>query len=140
MTESYSFSLSRRDIKACRDGGYGVLQPGYSLKYIMDSGGNKMALALVDKTTKNNNYVVTVTGILLSDGVTLRTLSMVESNVARVLLSDEITQQTTSIVLNAVVSYTGYLVDLFCWDMTDYIAVDGANLATNPEKHTVGCM
>ena len=62
---------------------------------------------------------MTVTGILLSDGITFNTTTIVES---------------------PVISYTGYLVDLFCWNMTDHIAVDGANLVTNPEKHTVGCM
>ena len=34
----------------------------------------------------------------------------------------------------------GYLSDNACWGNKDGIAVDGANLKTNPEKHTVACL
>ena len=51
-----------------------------------------------------------------------------------------LTSAPTSTCVTFDVTYTGYLVDLFCWNMTDHIAVDGANLVTEPEKHTVGCM
>ena len=56
------------------------------------------------------------------------------------VLSDGITLQTTSIVESTVISYTGFLVDLFCWDMPNHIAIDGANLATNPAAHSVHCL
>jgi len=35
---------------------------------------------------------------------------------------------------------TGYLVDNFCWEMEDHIAIDGANLETNPGEHSVHCL
>ena len=38
------------------------------------------------------------------------------------------------------VELTGYLVDLYCWDKPNHMAIDGANLGTEPEKHTVHCL
>jgi len=40
----------------------------------------------------------------------------------------------------AIPSYTGYLTDLYCWDLAGHVAFDGAPLETNPERHTVGCL
>ena len=117
LTDFLTYFICRRDLQKCRNGGFGILQPGYSLKYKLNSAGNTLALALLDKSTKTNDYVVTVTGTVSSDGISLQTTSIVE-----------------------VVTYTGYLIDLFCWDMTNHIAVDGANLATNPAAHSVDCM
>ena len=39
-----------------------------------------------------------------------------------------------------VVSHTGFVIDLFCWDMPGHVAIDGADLDTSPEDHTVHCM
>ena len=39
-----------------------------------------------------------------------------------------------------VVTHTGFVVDLFCWDMPGHVAIDGADLDTSPEDHTVHCM
>ena len=39
-----------------------------------------------------------------------------------------------------VVTHTGFVVDLFCWDMPNHRAIDGSILDTNPEDHTVHCM
>ncbi|KAG8463035.1 hypothetical protein KFE25_001808 [Diacronema lutheri] len=36
------------------------------------------------------------------------------------------------------VTHTGFLTDLLCWDMVN--AIDGANMLTAPEEHTVHCM
>ena len=38
------------------------------------------------------------------------------------------------------VTHTGYLVDLYCWDKPNHMAIDGANLGTEPEQHTVHCL
>ena len=38
------------------------------------------------------------------------------------------------------VSFTGYLVDIFCWDKPNHLAIDGAKLDTEPEAHTVHCL
>ena len=35
---------------------------------------------------------------------------------------------------------SGYLVDIYCWDKPNHMAIDGANLETEPEKHTVHCL
>lgn len=34
--------------------------------------------------------------------------------------------------------HTGFLTDILCWDLVD--AIDGANMQTGPEEHTVHCM
>ncbi len=36
--------------------------------------------------------------------------------------------------------YNGYLSDTLCYTNKDSIAFDGANMKTNPEKHTVVCL
>lgn len=57
-----------RDIGDCIDSGFGVLeQPAsgsgpYSLKYTFDQAGNAMALDLLKKTRKRNDYIVSVKG------------------------------------------------------------------------------
>ena len=38
------------------------------------------------------------------------------------------------------VTHTGFLVDLYCWDKPNHKGVDGANLGTEPEQHTVHCL
>ena len=38
------------------------------------------------------------------------------------------------------ICHTGFLIDMACWDMPGHIAIDGAPLETEPEKHTVHCM
>jgi len=37
-------------------------------------------------------------------------------------------------------TYTGYIVDNFCWEKEDHIAIDGADLLNKPGQHTVACM
>jgi hypothetical protein len=34
----------------------------------------------------------------------------------------------------------GYLSDKYCWDLPGSVALDGARMRTNPERHTVHCM
>lgn len=34
----------------------------------------------------------------------------------------------------------GYLVDLYCWNLPNRLALDGADLKTNPGAHTAHCM
>jgi len=36
--------------------------------------------------------------------------------------------------------YEGIVVDLYCWNMPGGIAVDGAPLRTEPERHSIPCM
>ena len=40
----------------------------------------------------------------------------------------------------AAVTHTGFLIDLYCWDKPNHMAIDRANLGTEPEKHTVHCL
>jgi len=36
--------------------------------------------------------------------------------------------------------HSGYIIDLFCWDKPGHVAIDGADLDTNPGAHSVHCM
>ena len=38
------------------------------------------------------------------------------------------------------ICHTGFLIDMFCWERPGHVAIDGAPLETEPEKHTVHCM
>mmetsp|Transcript_55670 Transcript_55670/g.95885 ORF Transcript_55670/g.95885 Transcript_55670/m.95885 type:complete len:183 (-) Transcript_55670:208-756(-) len=37
-------------------------------------------------------------------------------------------------------TFKGFLVDRYCWGLPGHIALDSANLETNPENHQVYCM
>lgn len=37
-------------------------------------------------------------------------------------------------------TYTGYLVDRFCWELPNHIALDGSDLLNKPQDHTWHCM
>mmetsp|Transcript_12030 Transcript_12030/g.29426 ORF Transcript_12030/g.29426 Transcript_12030/m.29426 type:complete len:180 (+) Transcript_12030:171-710(+) len=43
-------------------------------------------------------------------------------------------------VTEAQTTHTGFLIDVYCWDRSGHVALDGANLETEPERHTVHCM
>merc|ERR1719229_1151073 len=48
---------------------------------------------------------------------------------------------TSSVAQNCEeVSVEGYLIDNFCWDMPDHIAIDGSDLANDPQSHTRHCL
>ena len=36
--------------------------------------------------------------------------------------------------------FTGYIVDKFCWDKPNHIAIDGSDLANDPKRHTLHCL
>jgi len=38
------------------------------------------------------------------------------------------------------VSYEGYIVDNFCWDKPNHVAIDGSPLGTNPGQHILHCL
>lgn len=70
-----------RDIQVCIDGGYGVMnrQDGaeeWELVYTLDAEGNRLALELLQQTSKRNNFLVTVQGDF--DGSTARVASIME--------------------------------------------------------------
>jgi len=46
----------------------------------------------------------------------------------------------TTVAVVQGVTYTGYLADLYCINAPNGIAIDGANMKTSPQDHTVGCM
>ena len=37
-------------------------------------------------------------------------------------------------------NFTGYLIDLYCWNLPNHVALNGANLQFHPEQHTVKCL
>lgn len=37
-------------------------------------------------------------------------------------------------------THTGYLTDIYCWERPNRIALDGAKMDTEPQKHTVHCL
>ena len=38
------------------------------------------------------------------------------------------------------ITYTGYLVDNYCWDKPNHVGLDGKNLELSPEKHMLQCL
>eukprot|EP00285_Hemiselmis_virescens_P014202 CAMPEP_0173384566 /NCGR_PEP_ID=MMETSP1356-20130122/7141_1 /TAXON_ID=77927 ORGANISM="Hemiselmis virescens, Strain PCC157" /NCGR_SAMPLE_ID=MMETSP1356 /ASSEMBLY_ACC=CAM_ASM_000847 /LENGTH=141 /DNA_ID=CAMNT_0014339983 /DNA_START=34 /DNA_END=455 /DNA_ORIENTATION=- len=40
----------------------------------------------------------------------------------------------------ASVTHEGFIVDKYCWDKPGHVGIDGSNLETAPEAHTVHCM
>ncbi|KAJ8613518.1 hypothetical protein CTAYLR_002209 [Chrysophaeum taylorii] len=102
--------------------GYGVLESlsdsSYVLKYTLDATGNKNAMMMLNSTTKTAELMVTVEG-------------MANGNV---LESAEI------LIVGEPISFTGYLVDLFCWNQPGHVGIDGTPLETNPGRHANWCM
>jgi len=130
LNDASSHTIScMRDLQPCRNGGFGILEKSgstYHLKYTFDAGGATMALAALDATKGNpayvNNFVVSVTGSLdTSSSPPLMTVHSLSAS------------DPSSTI-------TGLLVDLFCWGMTDHIAVDGTDLLHNAPAHTISCM
>jgi len=147
-----------RDIQACIDGGYAVLQKvsngdyAYDVKYVLDAAGNSMLSDILDTTSTAYDFVVTVTGVDNGDG-TLSVSSIDEASVSDLPTdtaapSMDFTQTPTAIVTNIPtalidldeVSYTGYVVDLYCWNMANHRAIDGSYLGSDPGSHSVHCM
>jgi hypothetical protein len=123
-----------RDVPQCSQNGYVLLanqgtdaEPNYVIKYKLDAIGNQMALDALKHTTTVKNFVVSAIG----------TLPSVNSTVMNV---KALVEGTTLPEMPKEVTYTGYIVDLHCWSLPGSVAVDGAPLKTNPEKHTVQCM
>eukprot|EP00630_Chrysocystis_fragilis_P011853 CAMPEP_0197411020 /NCGR_PEP_ID=MMETSP1165-20131217/31749_1 /TAXON_ID=284809 /ORGANISM="Chrysocystis fragilis, Strain CCMP3189" /LENGTH=1098 /DNA_ID=CAMNT_0042937531 /DNA_START=1 /DNA_END=3298 /DNA_ORIENTATION=+ len=112
-----------RDIQECRENGHGILELAddgcsYELAYSFDDVGNQLALDYVDSTSKIDNVIVTVTGERDTDGIVfVETLVETDYEV-----------------------HEGFLIDLFCWERDGHVAIDGANLVTEPEAHTIHCM
>ena len=104
----------------------------HDIKYAFSEKTNDMMLALIDATTKENQVVVTATGtpIAAADAgvVNARNLAFDMFDAEMLVMDGEI------------VSHTGFVIDLFCWDMPGHVAIDGADLDTSPEDHTVHCM
>ena len=40
----------------------------------------------------------------------------------------------------AEVAFTGYLIDIYCWDQPEHIGIDNARLGNSPEDHKVYCL
>lgn len=38
------------------------------------------------------------------------------------------------------ITYTGFLVDIYCWELPGHIGLDGANLELKPETHLLHCI
>ena len=38
------------------------------------------------------------------------------------------------------ITYTGYLVDIYCWNLPQHVGLDGTNLELRPEEHLLHCI
>ena len=98
----------------------------HDIKYAFSEKTNDMMLALIDATTKENQVVVTATGtpIAAADAgvVNARNLAFDMFDASMLVMDGEI------------VSHTGFVIDLFCWDMPGHVAIDGADLDTSPKS------
>merc|ERR1719191_2512415 len=50
------------------------------------------------------------------------------------------TTTTTTTTLPTNVTYTGYVTDNLCWNKHGHVAIDGTNMAKEPEKHMLYCL
>jgi len=121
-----------RDVAQCRANGFGILvqqQDGtYNLEYAFDDAGNEAILKFLDETTLIDDVRITVTGYPTNGLRTVNALSVAELAAVTVRFHGE------------VVSHTGYLIDILCWEREGHIAIDGADLDTNPQDHSIHCM
>lgn len=91
--------------------------------------------------SKQHTYAITFTELLLSAFTTARVLSAMRI----ATMSSAYPLFIALLLLLAKgghagpVTYTGYLIDLFCWDLPNHLAIDQAQLDTHPEDHTVIC-
>jgi len=123
-----------RDIEQCRANGFGVVveqdDGTYDLVYGFDDAGNEAVLAWLDSTSADDSIGVeiTVTGLETGNDVVLNDLTVAE---------------LTGVVVRFhrdVITHTGFLIDILCWERDDHVAIDGAILDTNPEEHSIKCM
>jgi len=113
----------------CIQGGYGLLvlnasSSKYQLAYTFDAATNALAvkyLFALRAASVVNNIQVNVCGTLTG------------GTIVASWIADNSGASTTT-------GYTGFLVDVFCWNMAGHVAVDGALLAAAPVNHTVGCL
>jgi hypothetical protein len=54
--------------------------------------------------------------------------------------SDRLTSTFDANAMIPVNDFTGYIVDKFCWDKPNHIAIDGSDLANDPKRHTLHCL
>jgi len=127
------------DIADCRANGFGLLEKksdgSYDLKYKLDSAGNTKALEMLDALKAaegggRKNVLVHAEGTVGSDGETLSISSIMAGT------GEEGHEEPEA----GEVMHMGFLVDNFCWDKPGHVAIDGADLDTAPEDHSVHCM
>ena len=121
-----------RDVQVCRENGFGILvqQPDgtYDVTHAFDTLGNEAVLRWLDATTLIDTVEITVTGFETGSFVTAGNGTWPE-------LGDVLIRYH-----NEKISHSGYLIDLFCWGLEGHVALDGADLDTNPQAHSVHCM
>merc|ERR1711935_196549 len=94
--------------------------PTYTHKYTLDTAGNTKAIALFteenDKGDRRFDDKVTATGTVVGGEFQVQSLALAPR------------------------TYTGYLVDNFCWNKDNNTGVDKTNLGVEPERHYLHCL
>lgn len=140
--------------------------PNYVIKYKLDSVGNNLAYQILATTATVKSFVVTATGTVDAATSTLRVTSFVEgltpasptptgpspnptpttpttptpTPTSTTPTTPTPTTPTPAPTNPDQVSVTAILIDNYCWQLPNFIALDGANLKTRPQDHTVHCL
>ena len=122
-----------RDVPRCRNNGFGILveQPNgtYALTYAFHESVDEKIWEFLDMTKLIDTVEITVTGYPTNGLVTtLDSLETPELAAVTVRYHGE------------TIKHTGYLIDILCWELEGHVAIDGANLVTNPQDHSIHCM
>jgi len=103
----------------------------YDYYYNFTQGQNALALEYIEASTKENDYYIRATGKYCSANDTVIVTSIEDA-------SKDITTETQDGCVEQ--TWEGYLVDNFCWEMDNHIAIDGADLVNSPQDHSKECL
>lgn len=102
--------------------GFGVLDQlhdgSHMLKYMFDDVGNANTMAILESTAKTEDIMVSVSG-------TVNGSMLMSADVA---------------IMGEAISFTGHLIDMFCWDQPNHVGIDGTDLRIDAPKHANWCM
>jgi len=128
------------DITVCRNSGFTLLEKlpfgnsagagspslpvGYWAKYKLDPATAASALQVMKTTSTKTDFKITVTGY--HGGV---------HEDHHILVAGAVSEEGSNMV-----AVSGFLVDNYCWNKPNHLAIDGAKLGTAPQDHTVHCL
>lgn len=122
------------DIQECMCSGYGLLvnvgtpsEPNFQLKYKFDKVGNELTLDFLTNIRPTHHpaqVFVRASGEV--DGQVMILSGLEEADISQPFADNDF----------------GYITDILCWEraLQGNLALDGANMNTNPEEHTMHCL